>query len=136
MTNDELRAAGQLMIDFADGKVGRVEYRERLPGIREWELVRKPAWNWSYTNYRAAPEPTYRPYTPEEAVGLVKKDFVRKKDGTHWRCKSVEVCQQYTYCKMWQLYDLTDSYETYAVDVLNTVFTHLDGSPCGVEVGE
>ena len=133
MTNDELRAAGQLMIDVADGKVKKVE---RLIAHSDWVATDYPSWNWQRYNYREAPEPTYRPYTAEEAVGLVEKDFVRKKDGTHWRCKSVEVCQQYTYCKMRRFYDLADPYKTYVVDVLHTAFTHLDGSPCGVEVEE
>jgi hypothetical protein len=89
-----------------------------------WLSCGYPNWNWKASDYRPLPEPKYRPYTMEEydKVGqpiVVKKKYPRR-DTICW----------YTEAGLYLSFLCDDiTWE----DFLNN-YTHLDGSPCGVEV--
>lgn len=129
MNNKELRAAGQLMIDFADKKVKGVESRSH--GHYFWKLS-EPTWNWFRYDYRAVPELKLRPYTRAEMIELVGETLQKKITDIQWRAQWLHVGKLHTYLQMILAY----GEGTHAVtpEDLLAGWTHLDGSPCGVEV--
>ena len=132
MTNKELRAAGQLMVDFADGKVKRVQKRV---GASSWLACTHPSWDWMCAEYREAPEPKYRTYTLEEVVGLFGMHL-----NIRCSCETSEVVGAELYHDSGKtsvvILRRLDCAHKYCVtlDVLLQNYTRLDGSPCGVEV--
>ena len=58
MNNDELRAAGQLMIDVADGKVKASDVQRKPDYDTPWaDIPGQVTWNWFESHYRERPKP-------------------------------------------------------------------------------
>ena len=134
MTNDELRAAGQLMIDVADGKVKEVEVLPHRRDRGPWILCTLPAWDWLGNDYRAAPEPQYRPYTRAEMLDLVGKRVERKCGGSRCLVLGFHAGKNFAYCDVLEDTGLGGERLPCSSEDLLAGWTHIDGSPCGVEV--
>jgi hypothetical protein len=140
VTNEALCVAAALMLDFADGKVKRVDVRPLICGCNEqWyrygtRACKYPLWDWHRNEYRAAPEPQYRPYTRAEMIDLIGKRVLKKCGGSRRLVLGFHAGQNFANCDLlddtgWGTERLSCSSE----DLL-AGWTHLDGSPCGVEV--
>ena len=134
MTPDETLAAGQLMIDFADASNWPTLLENRVAGTGEWQLYDAsfPLWDWFRYEYRRKPTPTLRPYTRAELIELVGKSLINKGNGSKWYVVYLHVGTGHSYCRL-QCADDASQVCVSSEDLLAGC-THLDGSPCGVEV--
>jgi hypothetical protein len=128
------------MIDAAEGKVAYVDVRPLLCGSNDkWyrygtEECKYPLWDWYRYDYRAAPEPKYRPYTPQEVTALFGTEVCRVGDSSpsclvvgavlNWDMPSIIFLRRRG----------SDSHHNVPLEDLLANYTHLDGTPCGVEV--
>jgi len=136
VTLDETREAAQLMLDFAVRKVQQVERRPRRPQGDWARVVGLPVWDWRRNDYRAAPESQYRPYTRAEMIDMVGQLLRRNGDGSTWEVAYLHVGRNHSYCQLQPAPELSMGEHNFSVssEDLLAGWTHLDGSPCGVEV--
>jgi hypothetical protein len=127
MTPEEVREAGQLMIDWASEKF-EVEEACRYDTNLAWVEEYAPEWDWRKNTYRRKPTPKLRPYTAEECLKLLGQKFL---------APNKQVCEVIAVHAWRDTIELTlqDSRMGFSVSVghfLET-YTHPDGSLCGVE---
>lgn len=97
---------------------------------RRWFAIDKgitPSWNWDLFDYRIVPALQYRPYTVEEMNGFVGKPFRDRKSKSIFVIMAMDIEPDLI---VW----LSDSHDCTSHDLLSK-YEHLDGKPCGVEVG-
>lgn len=111
-----------VMQAYADGKMLQVF---SLYGNKEkWQDVSvQPTWDWSHFDYRVKPEPTIRPFTGEELLGLVSLVVRAKANGNYKLLISAG-----TESGGW----VTVATQAIKPVVLLEQYEFLDGKPCGV----
>jgi len=81
--------AAQVMRLWAEGKrIAGKSHDKKYPTVYHLGKTEEPKWDWEHTDFWVVPdppEPKYRRWTPEEAVGKV----VRNKEARDGRCSMI-----------------------------------------------
>ena len=107
----------EVMQAYEDGKTIQVRDKEGL--INDWSVRKSPCWDWSKNNYRIKPTPTYRPYKPEELMQLKGKWLIHKSGGL---MMVISISS----------HGVGINHGVYNSKEMLEIFTHEDGSPCGI----
>lgn len=74
------------------------------------------------------PEPTYRPYETKEEIEAMRGEWVQLGDLVQYQITGIDPNDKFDCFKLNQTWESTQN--------LLDCYTHLDGTPCGVEVTE
>ena len=97
-----------------------------------WRYNSNPKWDWVKFDYRVKPEPEpkrYRPYTFEEAKGLIGKTVMSKDGSLFGSIGGVEFYRDNGLVELL----IVDNWASTAIFLED--YTYLDGTPCGAEEG-
>lgn len=112
----------EVMQAYVDGK--KIECKCTNMPCAGWFTTEKPAWGWSFNDYRVKPEPHYVPY---DSVMEVDRDKWVNLKGSNIlrRIEQIESTRNNVCVGRWMT--LADLFEN---------FVYEDGSPCGKLVEE
>ena len=141
MNKEEIKKAGQVMIDHANGKQTQIKITQGVAENFEeyvetfWSDEDNPDWNWEQEQYRTKPELKYKPYefTIKNFNKLLGSIVLNKNpdDNSHYLINSINISDSVTPLTIAKIKSFHISLQTLFED-----YTFEDGLPCGELIKE